>query len=195
MSIMVGAGVVALVATGYLGRKGWLAFHRAVGITPGTLQYVEPSKRPPPQMMQLSVEQQQLSYLPAAILEQIQRIDSQATVYQQWREEAEQAGQSIAATEEEFVVRKLLDVRLPEMLNSYQRIVRHDIRVQQAIRPNYRYMPDNNNALSESHSEALKLLSELLSNIENRLADLLKRCHADSLQDMQVMHRYLNERQ
>lgn len=40
MSVLIGAGVVAIVAAGYVGRKGWLALHRAVGITPGTLKYV-----------------------------------------------------------------------------------------------------------------------------------------------------------
>ena len=29
MSVLIGAGVVAVVAAGYLGRKGWLALHRA----------------------------------------------------------------------------------------------------------------------------------------------------------------------
>ncbi|WP_261870514.1 hypothetical protein [Psychrobacter sp. JCM 18901] len=39
MSILIGIGIVTTVTTFYLGRKGWQAFHKAVGISPGVLTY------------------------------------------------------------------------------------------------------------------------------------------------------------
>ena len=39
MSILIGIGIVTTVTTFYLGRKGWHALHKAVGITPGVLIY------------------------------------------------------------------------------------------------------------------------------------------------------------
>ena len=65
MSVLIGAvGIAAVVAAGYVGRKGWLAFHRAVGISPGTLKYVEPSQLPPPPMLQLTLTEAQIDGLP-----------------------------------------------------------------------------------------------------------------------------------
>ena len=37
MSILIGVGVVTTVTVVYLGKKGWQALHKAVGITPGVL--------------------------------------------------------------------------------------------------------------------------------------------------------------
>ena len=39
MSVLIGVGIVTTVTTIYLGRKGWHAFHKMVGITPGVLTY------------------------------------------------------------------------------------------------------------------------------------------------------------
>ena len=77
MSVLIGAGVVAVVAAGYVGRKGWLALHRAVGITPGTLKYVPPSQLPPPPMLQLTLAESQIKDLPPVIMERLLRIDAQ----------------------------------------------------------------------------------------------------------------------
>lgn len=187
MSVIVGAGVVAAIAAGYVGKKGWQAFHRAVGISPGTLKYVDPSKRPPPDMIQLSLAPHQLQYLPKDMVQQVLRIDDKADVYQQWREEKRQAGHTPSVSEETFVVQKLLEVRLPEMLNSYQRIAQQSARLQQTeLRQTHQ---------TADQEEALQLLSDLLCHIEETLDGLLKRSQDDSLQELQVMRRYLDERQ
>ena len=39
MSVLIGVGIVTTVTTIYLGRKGWHALHKMVGITPGVLTY------------------------------------------------------------------------------------------------------------------------------------------------------------
>ena len=39
MSIVIGVVVVTTVSVFYLGKKGWHALHKMVGITPGVLTY------------------------------------------------------------------------------------------------------------------------------------------------------------
>lgn len=199
MSVLIGAGVVAVVAAGYVGRKGWLALHRAVGITPGTLKYVPPSQLPPP-MLQLTLAESQIKDLPPVIMERLLRIDGKADVFQQLRTEAMDAGQTLATSEDEFVVSKLLQTRLPELINSYQRIARQEALIQQA---NHRAVSSqhaissasNSTEMSESKAQALAVLLEVLITIETKLDALLERYQNDALQDMQVMRRYLQQRQ
>ncbi|WP_296403871.1 hypothetical protein [Psychrobacter sp.] len=216
MSVLIGAGVVAIMATGYVGRKGWLAFHRAVGITPGTLKYVEPSQLPLPPMLQLTLAESQIKGLPPVVTEQLLRIDGKADVFQQLRTESIEGGQTLALSEEEFVVGKLLQTRLPELINSYQRIARQEALLQQATnrasidkRTNLSINTvsatntvsttstanNSSNKISENKQQALDLLLQVLSNIENQLDSLLKRHQIDALQDMQVMQRYLKQRE
>ena len=57
MSLLIGIALVSTLGVAYIGRKGWYAFHRAVGITPGTLTYT-PSSEPLalPNLMQLTLD-------------------------------------------------------------------------------------------------------------------------------------------
>lgn len=199
MSVLIGAGVVAVVAAGYVGRKGWLALHRAVGITPGTLKYVPPSQLPPP-MLQLTLAESQITDLPPVIMERLLRIDGKADVFQQLRTEVIDAGQTPPASEDEFVVSKLLQTRLPELINSYQRIARQEALIQQATHRAVSSQHANSAAststeMSESKAQALAVLLEVLITIETKLDALLERYQNDALQDMQVMRRYLQQRQ
>lgn len=199
MSVLIGVGVVAVVAAGYVGRKGWLAFHRAVGITPGTLKYVEPSQLPPPPMLQLTLVDEQIKGLPPAIVEQLLRIDGKADILQQWRNEAVQAGQTPIVSEDEFMVSKLLQSRLPELIESYQRIAHHEELLQQAANRASTTAYANRQAhseeqMSENKAQALGLLLEVLMKIETKLDGLLEGCQSEALQQMQVMQRYLDQR-
>jgi len=186
MSVVIGAGVLTLIAAGYVGRKGWLAFHRAVGITPGKMKYIESSQQQP-KIRQLSLSAERMQDLPPSVLQQLQRIDTKAQLLQQWRDELTQSGQTPAVSEEEFLVNKLLKERLPELLTNYQRLARHDTVLQQT-------QPDSP---TQSHGEgsALNLVFELLITIEAKLDALLTRYQHNTLQDMQVMQRYLQQRQ
>lgn len=209
MSVLIGAvGIAAVAAAGYIGRKGWLAFHRAVGISPGTLKYVEPSQLPPPPMLQLTLTETQIDGLPPLIIEQLLRIDGKADIFQQWRNDTIKAGQTPPTTEEEFIVSKLLQTRLPELINSYQRIVRQEALIQQATN---RALPTQransvastssndgssyNSEMSDSKAQALSVLLEVLITIETKLDALLEKYQNEALQDMQVMQRYLQQRQ
>ena len=199
MSVLIGVGVAAVAVAGYVGRKGWLAFHRAVGITPGTLKYVEPSQLPPPPMLQLTLVEDQIKGLPPAIVEQLLRIDGKADIFQQWRNDMIKAGQTPMVSEDEFMVSKLLQIRLPELIESYQRIARHEDLLQQA---NHRAATaaynskqvSSENQISENKAQALGLLLEVLIKIETKLDVLLEDCQSEALQQMQVMQRYLDQR-
>ncbi|PNK61214.1 hypothetical protein [Psychrobacter sp. FDAARGOS_221] len=204
--VTVGVGVAATMAVGYIGRKGWLAFHRAVGITPGKMTYVELTQLPPPPMLQLSLANSQLQGLPIVIMEQLQRIDSKADILQQWRSERIEAGQTPEISEDEFVVSKLLQTRLPELLDSYQQLLRHERRLQQVATGPGPLQGKSSNAkssqtqlsqqdLSQQQAQALQLVMELLLNIEDRLDGLLQGCQNDALQQLQVMQRYMQQRQ
>ncbi|WP_019673725.1 hypothetical protein [Psychrobacter lutiphocae] len=216
MSILVtlGAGIITTVAIGYIGRKGWHAFHRAVGISPGKMTYVEPAQLPPPPMLQLSLATSQMQGLPIVIMEQLQRIDTKADILQQWRVERVEAGQPLQVSEEEFVVSKLLQTRLPELLDSYQQLLRHERRLHQVATQSLHNSSSHNkrahnkrahnkllnsepsnDELSEQQAQALRLVMELLLNIEDKLDGLLRGCQNDALQQLQVMQRYLQQRQ
>ncbi|SUD90009.1 hypothetical protein [Psychrobacter phenylpyruvicus] len=199
MSVLIGVGVVAVVAAGYVGRKGWLAFHRAVGITPGTLKYVEPAQLPPPPMLQLTLVDDQIKGLPPAIVEQLLRIDGKADIFQQWRNDAIKAGQIPMVSEDEFMVSKLLQSRLPELIESYQRIAHHEELLQQAANRASTSAYANRQVrseeqMSENKAQALGLLLEVLMKIETKLDGLLEGCQSEALQQMQVMQRYLDQR-
>lgn len=212
MSVMMVSGIVAVAATAYLGRKGWLAFHRAVGITPGKLEYVEPSQLSlphTPTLIQLDLKQHYLEHLPPSLINQLQRIDTKADLYQQYIVEAEQAGHTVSVSEQRFVLSKLLDTRLPEVLESYHRVTQHEARLSQSMAkdesgklknkaffdPVYSDLSGNKEQkMPPAQSQAFDLLTELLSDIEQRLDTALQHCQDESLQELQAMRRYINER-
>lgn len=206
MSIFLGVGALVVSTAGmvYLGRKGWHAFHRAVGITPGTLKYVEPSADLAPQLIQLTLEAEVLQYLPPVTLAQLKRIDEKADIYQQWQDELATQGQVVPTSEEQFMVRKLLNERIPEMLADYHTLAQYQNRLDQVDISNLPQRdPESQSTLhstvqtpvtkkADTLASAFSLLVELLDTTEHRLDQLLTR-HSDlHHQSLQVMKRYLD---
>ena len=50
------------------------------------------------------------------IVEQLLRIDGKADIFQQWRNDMIKAGQTPMVSEDEFMVSKLLQTRVPELI-------------------------------------------------------------------------------
>lgn len=151
-------------------------------------------------MLQLTLAESQIKDLPPVIMERLLRIDGKADVFQQLRTEAMDAGQTLATSEDEFVVSKLLQTRLPELINSYQRIARQEALIQQATNRAVSSQhaissASNSTEMSEGKVQALAVLLEVLVTIETKLDALLARYQKNALQDMQVMRRYLQQRQ
>lgn len=188
MSILLSAGTVVLTALGvaYMGRKSWHAFHRAVGITPGTVEFVPPSSTPElPALMQLKIDDAVLQHLPPPILSQLLRIDNKADIYQQWQDELAQQGHTVPANEAQFVVRKLLSERLPAMLTDYQTLAQHQQRLST--------LDGDSREENDTLQAALSLLTELLELTESRLDLLLEQCRDSSYQELVIMKRYLDK--
>lgn len=188
MSILFSAGAVIATTLGvvYASIKGWHAFHRAVGITPGTLEYVPPSSEPElPNLLQLNIDKSVLPLLPPSVLSQLSRIDNKADIYQQWRDALTQQGHTVAANEAQFVVRKLLSERIPAMLSDYQTLAQHQQRIAD--------MDSANDQNLDSALPALTLLTELLDLTESRLDILLDQCRDSSYQELVIMKRYLDK--
>lgn len=192
MSLLIGIGTALVSTLGvvYVGRKGWRAFHRAVGITPGTLIYEPLSKQLAlPNLIQLNLDDTVLAPLPPELLTQLSRIDHKADVYQQWLDDLAQQGHTVPTSEAQFVVRKLLNERLPEMLGHYYTLAQHQQRIASLQSLD---TADSNNS-PDSLSSALRLLAELLHSTEQRLDDLLAQCRDSSYQELLIMQRYLNK--
>lgn len=189
MSMLLGIGALLASSMGvvYLGRKGWHAFHRAVGITPGTLRYIEPKALPPPQLMQLSIDTALLTELPPAVVSLLTRIDDKACLYQQWQEEQQCQGLTVANSEQQFVLRKLLSERIPEMLQYYQSLAQYQQQCHQTSAPE-----PLDKKQAATLGTAYSLLLELLASTEKRLDDLLLDCSKEQVQQLQVMKRYLD---
>lgn len=196
MSLLIGLGTALVSTLGaiYVARKGWYAFHRAVGITPGALTY-ESATQPTAslRLLQLTLDDAQLTHLPAQMLEQLSRIDHKADIYQQWQADLAQQGHTWPNCEVQFTVTKLLNERLPEMLGNYHTLAQHQYRVARL----------NNIELTETSttetspdlqplSEALGVLTALLDTTEQRLDELLAQCRDSSYQELLIMQRYLN---
>ena len=78
MSILIGIGIVTTITTFYLGKKGWHALHKAVGITPGVLTYQDdhaPLSLATLSWQQLSLNKKHLKSLSEQQLRQLQHID------------------------------------------------------------------------------------------------------------------------
>lgn len=201
MSMLLGIGTLVLSAAGvmYVARKGWLAFHQAVGITPGTMRYIEPHKLPPPQLMQLNVAPELMSHLPPAVVSQLKRIDEKADIYQQWQDELSQQGHTVASSEAQFVTSKLLSERIPEMLANYHALAQYQQQLSQVngsdqlqvITSAPASAPMNSKKQAATLGAAYSLLLELLSSTEKRLDELLESCCNNHYQELNVMKRYL----
>ena len=181
MSILIGIGIVTTVSVFYLGRKGWYAFHKAVGITPGVLVYHDthaPLALSSISWQQLNFNKKHLKYLADIQLRQLHRIDEKVASYHAYQAELKLHQKTPAITEQQFVLHKMLHTRLPEMLSSY-----------------YQLTIMNSNAKSvnnQSRNEASKLRQEVLDNIEKRLDGLLEQMQKDQLRDLRAMKNYID---
>jgi len=179
MSVLIGVGIVTTVTTIYLGRKGWHALHKMVGITPGVLTYQDsntPLALSAVNWQQLTLNKKHLKVLPDNHLRQLQRIDEKVSSYQSYQKTLQAQNKTPAVTEQQFVLNKMLHTRLPEMLVSH-----------------YQLVNINNNELNQQKkAEASDLLQQVLDNIEQRLDRLLEQMATQQLQELRVMKNYIN---
>ena len=181
MSVVIGIGIVTTVTTIYLGRKGWHALHKMVGITPGVLTYQDDNallSLTSINWHQLNLNKKHLKVLPDNQLLQLQRIDEKVSNYQSYQKALQAQNKTPAVTEQQFVLNKMLHTRLPEMLASHYQIVSIN--------------RSNNESNQQKKAEASELLQEALSNIEQRLDDLLKQIDVQQLQELRVMKNYID---
>lgn len=181
MSVLIGVGIVTTVATIYLGRKGWQALHKAVGITPGALTYHDynaPLSLSAINWQQLNLNKQHLKILPDNQLRQLQRIDEKLCNYQAYQKTLQAQKKASAVTEQQFVLNKLLHTRLPEMLASYYHLTN--------------ISSSTNHISNQKNLEASELLQQVLDNIEQRLDRLLEQMETQQLQELRVMKNYIN---
>lgn len=174
--MLIGVTIITTITVFYLGKKGWQALHKAVGITPGVLTYQNPQA---PLLVNkltwqnLTLNKQHLLHLSDIQLRQLQFIDSQVVIYQNYQQSLQQQEITSAITEQQFVLHKLLHTRLAEMLASYHHLV----------------SVSTDNA---KKYEAGQLLQNLLDTIEQRLQSLLAQMEDGHLQDLRVMKQYMD---
>ena len=181
MSILIGVGVVTTVSVFYLGRKGWHALHRMVGITPGVLTYQDsnaPLLLTSLNWQQLDLNKKHLEALSDKQLRQLQHIDKKVANYHNYQNELEAQNVISAINEQQFVLHKMLNIRLPEMLASHYHLANINI--------------SNRTKNGQKQTEAGRLLQEVLDSIEQRLDGLLERMEEQHLQELRVMKNYIH---
>ena len=181
MSVLIGVGIVTTVTTIYLGRKGWHALHKMVGITPGVLTYQDnntPLALSAVNWQQLTLNKKYLKILPDKQLRQLQRIDEKVSSYQSYQKTQRAQNKTPVVTEQQFVLNKMLHTRLPEMLVSHYQLVSMN--------------RSNNEVSQQKKAEASELLQQVLNNIEQRLDRLLEQMDTQQLQELRVMKSYIN---
>lgn len=181
MSVLIGVGIATTITTIYLGKKGWQAFHKAVGITPGVLKYHDynaPLSLSTINWQQLNLNKKHLQVLPDHQLRQLLRIDEKVSSYYNYQKALQARNKTSALTEPQFVVDKMLHTRLPEMLASRYHLA--------SVHINAKQMDNQKNV------EADELLQQVLSNIEQRLDELLAQMQTQHLQELQVMKNYID---
>lgn len=188
MIVWLSIGIIFAVTTFYLGKKGWHALHRAVGISPGVLIYHHPNaplSLNDIRLQQLTLNQQHLIPLSDEQLRQLKRIDDKVNAYYQYQQELSVQKTIPRLTETHFVLQKWLEVRLPQMLASHYH-VQHQARDKEMAEHSIKV--NNNNRLTAS-----QLLQEGLDSIEQRLDNLLEQIEVRHLQELQVMKRYMDK--
>jgi len=181
MSILIGVGVVATVSVFYLGRKGWYALHKMVGITPGVLIYQDsnaPLLLTSLNWQQLDLNKKHLEIVSDKQLRQLQHIDKKVANYHNYQNELEAKNVTSAINEQQFVLHKMLHIRLPEMLASHYHLANLNI--------------SNHTKNGQRQTEAGRLLQEVLDSIEQRLDGLLERMEEQHLQELRVMKNYIH---
>jgi hypothetical protein len=186
--MLLGVGVFTTLTVFYLGKKGWQAFHKAVGITPGALTYHDPQAPITLTDMtwqNLTLNNKHLSVLPDSQLRQLKSIDHKVATYYSYQQELQAQNITPAITEQQFVLNKLLHTRLAEMLASHYHLA--------SVGVNGRSDPNVSlDATHDKQSEAKQLLQQALTNIEGRLDDLLEQMETQHLQDLRVMKNYID---
>lgn len=181
MSIVLGVGIaVTTITTIYFGKKGWQALHNAVGITPGVLIYQDsntPLSLSNVKWQQLNLDNNHLKCLSDHQLRQLQRIDEKVFDYQTYQKELQAQKMTSVTNEQQFVLNKMLQIRLPEMLASHHLA---------------NFSTSSKNINSEKKVEASELLEQVLNNIEQRLDVLLDEMEMQHLQDLRVMKNYID---
>ena len=181
MSILLGVGVVTTVSVFYLCRKGWYALHKMVGITPGVLTYQDsnaPLLLTSLNWQQLNLNKKHLEVLSDKQLRQLQHIDKKVANYHNYQNELEAQNVISAINEQQFVLHKMLHIRLPEMLASHYHLANINV--------------SNHTKNGQKQTEASRLLQEVLDNIEQRLDGLLERMEEQHLQELRVMKNYIH---
>ena len=181
MSVLIGIGIVTTVTTIYLGRKGWHALHKMVGITPGVLAYQDdnaPLSLTSINWQQLNLNKKHLKPLSDNQLLQLQRIDDKVSSYQACQKELQHQDKIPALIEQQFILNKLLHTRLPEMLVSHYQLANIN--------------RSSNDVSKQKKAEANELLQEALNNIEQRLDRLLAQIEKQNLQELRVMKNYID---
>ena len=181
MSILLGVGVVTTVGVFYLGRKGWHALHKMVGITPGVLTYQDsnaPLLLTSLNWQQLDLNKKHLEVLSDKQLRQLQHIDKKVANYHNYQNELEAQNVTSAINEQQFVLHKMLHIRLPEMLASHYHLANINV--------------SHHTKNGQTQTEAGRLLQEILDNIEQRLDGLLERMEEQHLQELRVMKNYIH---
>ncbi|MGP5439713.1 hypothetical protein ACTXLR_09660 [Psychrobacter faecalis] len=181
MSILIGVGVITTVGVFYLGRKGWHALHRMVGITPGVLTYQDsnaPLLLTSLNWQQLDLNKKHLEVLSDKQLRQLQNIDKKVANYHNYQNELEAQNVTSAINEQQFVLHKMLHTRLPEMLASHYHLATIHV--------------SHHTKSGQKQVEAGRLLQEVLDSIEQRLDGLLERMEEQHLQELRVMKNYIH---
>lgn len=181
MSILIGVGIVTSVTTFYLVKKGWRAFHKVVGISPGVLTYRDyhaPLSLSTISWQHLKLDKKYLKNLSQQQLRQLQRIDEKVNSYHAYQQVLKENNKTPAISEAQFVLHKMLYTRLPEMLASYYNLTH----INKSI----------NDINNEKRVEARELLQKMLNNIEQRLDTLIEQMEAKQLQDLRIMDNYIN---
>ncbi|MGM8887816.1 MULTISPECIES: hypothetical protein [unclassified Psychrobacter] len=181
MSVLIGVGIVTTITTIYLGKKGWQAFHKAVGITPGVLKYHDrhaPLSLSTINWQQLNLNKKHLQVLPDHQLRQLQRIDEKVNSYYEYQKALSGQNKTSVVTEQQFIVDKMLHNRLPEMLASRYHLA--------SVHTTVNQIEDQKNI------EADELSQQVLDNIEQRLDGLLVQTQTQHLQELQVMKNYID---
>lgn len=181
MSILIGVGVITTVGVFYLGRKGWHALHKMVGITPGVLTYQDsnaPLLLTSLNWQQLNLNKKHLEALSDKQLRQLQHIDKKVANYHNYQNELEAQDVTSAINEQQFVLDKMLHTRLPEMLASHYHLANINI--------------SNRTKNGQKQTEASRLLQEVLDSIEQRLDGVLERMEEQHLQELRVMKNYIH---
>ena len=187
MSVLIGVGIATTVGVIYIGKKGWQALHKAVGISPGVLVYQDPNQALTPKDMrwrQLALDPKHLAPLTQEQLRQLQAIDDRVAVYSDYQQSLAQQNITATMTEQQFVLHKLLHTRLPEMLASYYHLFKQNTDCDNA--------KNSDSFKSRQQIEAQQLLQAMLDNIESRLEYLLEQMQSQHLQDLRVMKQYMD---